>query len=118
MNILVDENIPTMTIVALRELGHEVREIRGTKDQGIHDEAVWRLCQKEKFLLVTTDKGFVSYRTEHHYGILIVRLRKPNRLKIHERVMLALSKYKARYWQGRIVVMRDNVESTSKAHKH
>jgi predicted nuclease of predicted toxin-antitoxin system len=30
MKILVDENIPRMTVDRLRELGHEVRDVRGT----------------------------------------------------------------------------------------
>jgi hypothetical protein len=40
-----------------------------------------------KALLITTDKGFASRRDESHYGILIVRIKQPTRLKIHQRVM-------------------------------
>lgn len=38
MRILVDENIPIMTVHALREMGHEVKDIRGTADEG---SSVW-----------------------------------------------------------------------------
>ena len=31
MKILVDENIPAMTVLSLRELGHEVKDIRSTE---------------------------------------------------------------------------------------
>ncbi|MEK7408859.1 MAG: DUF5615 family PIN-like protein [Acidobacteriota bacterium] len=30
MKILVDENMPRMTVERLRELGHDVKDIRGT----------------------------------------------------------------------------------------
>jgi len=38
MQILVDENIPLMTVEQLHQLGHDVFDIRGTADQGISDE--------------------------------------------------------------------------------
>jgi hypothetical protein len=41
MRILVDENIPTLTIQELRALGHDVLDIRGTPRQGMHDDDLW-----------------------------------------------------------------------------
>jgi len=38
MKILVDENIPLITVQALREMAHEVLDIRGTLDEGASDE--------------------------------------------------------------------------------
>jgi len=35
MRILVDENIPRMTVDALRGLGNDVKDIRGTIAQGL-----------------------------------------------------------------------------------
>jgi len=37
MKVLVDENIPRMTVNRLRELGHDVRDVRGTAEQGLGD---------------------------------------------------------------------------------
>jgi len=87
MKILVDENIPLMTVRALREEGHDVLDIRGTSDEGMENEVLWDMIQKEGRLLIRTDKGFTRHRNDPHHGILIVRLRQPNRLKIHQRVM-------------------------------
>ena len=112
MKIFVDENIPRMTVSALREQGFEVIDIRGSEDQGLTDDAIWREAQKEKCLLVTTDKGFSSHREEPHHGILIIRLKQPTRLKIHQRIMLAIGKYSEKEWPGLMVVMRDMVQST------
>ena len=47
MKILVDENIPLMTVRELREQGFDVVDIRGTEDQGITDEVLWQKVRKE-----------------------------------------------------------------------
>ena len=57
MKIFVDENIPLMTVRALRELGHDVRDIRGTADEGMTDDALWELVQQEGQLLITKTRG-------------------------------------------------------------
>lgn len=111
MNIFVDENIPLMTVRALREMGHNIIDIRGTADEGMTDDNLWEIVQQKKQLLITTDKGFVQHRNELHYGILIIRLRQPNRRKIHERVMQAMERFSENEWLGLLVVMRDVVQS-------
>ena len=83
MKILADENIPRITVERLRELGHDVRDVRRTPDQGLEDADLWKTAREEGRALITTDRGFTQYRRTDHSGILIVRLRQPNRLKIH-----------------------------------
>lgn len=110
MKICVDENIPLVTVTALRILGHDVLDIRGTIEQGLTDDKLWEKVQRENRLLITTDKGFTDYRAEPHYGILIVRLRQPNEQKIHARIMMAINQYSDIEWPGLLVVMRDAVK--------
>jgi predicted nuclease of predicted toxin-antitoxin system len=117
MKILVDENIPLTTVRALRAQGHDVLDIRGTADEGIPDYALWEMAQREERLLITTDKGFVRHREQPHHGILIIRLRQPNRRKIHERVMQAIAQFKADEWLGLSIVMRDIAQSLWRASK-
>lgn len=62
MKVLVDENIPHTTVDYLRELGHDVKDIRGTADQGLADSNLWALAMSEGRLLITTDKGFTEFR--------------------------------------------------------
>jgi len=102
MKICVDENIPLISVVWLKDSGHDVLDIRGTAEQG---------AQRENRLLITTDKGFAAQRAESHYGILIVRLRQPNEQKIHTRIIQAINQYPESDWQGLLVVMRDAVQS-------
>ncbi|MFQ5808695.1 MAG: DUF5615 family PIN-like protein [Armatimonadota bacterium] len=112
MKILVDENIPWMTAEALRELGHDVRDVRGTTGEGVSDEALWGLAQDQGRLVITTDRGFASHRAEPHFGILLVRLRQPNRARIHRRVLQAVAEIDSGEWPGLLVSMRDTVMST------
>ena len=117
MKILVDENIPLVTVKELVLQGYDVVDIRGTDDQGIADEVLWQKAQDKQCLLVTTDKGFTIHREESHHGILIIRLKQPSRQKIHQRVLQALKRYSPEQWPGLMVVMHDAVQSSWRAHK-
>jgi predicted nuclease of predicted toxin-antitoxin system len=115
MRILVDENIPRMTVDALSALGNDVKDIRGTSAQGLPDSELWRVANGEARILITTDKGFSEFRTVPHYGILIVRLRQPNRDKIHRAVMRAIQQFQETEWSDLFVVVRDTMMSTSRS---
>lgn len=49
-----------------------------------------------------------------HNGILIVRLRQPNRRKIHQAVMRAIERFPEEEWSNLLVVVRDTMMSTSR----
>jgi predicted nuclease of predicted toxin-antitoxin system len=117
MRIFVDENIPKITVRSLLEMGHDVRDLRGTTLEGMEDEGIWDLIQQEGCILITTDKGFMQYRNNQHNGILVVRLKQPNRLKIHKRTMKAIIQFAEEEWKGLIVVMRDNIQSVLRSSK-
>lgn len=111
MKILVDENIPLMTVAELQALGCDVLDVRGTPGEGMSDSSMWVTAQRQQCLLVTTDKGFAAKREEPHWGILIVHLRQPNRIRIHRRVMEAVKRFDEGEWRGLVVMMRDRVMS-------
>ena len=115
MKILVDENIPLMTVTALQDMGHDVLDIRGSANQGMKNSKLWKLIQKEHRLLITTDKGFTEYRDTHHYGILIIRLRQPNRHKIHNNILHAMKHIEEKNWENLMLVMRDDFQSEYKS---
>ena len=117
MDILVDENIPLMSVEQLREMEHNVLDIRGTADEGMADELLWDKTFQDKRLLITTDKGFGHYRDREHYGILIVSLRKPNRNKINKRIIEAMKLFSPQQWPGMLVIMRDEAMSTWRQRK-
>ena len=111
MRICVDENIPLVTVNELEARGHDVLDIRGTAHQGISDDLLWRMAQDQGRLFITTDKGFVEHRNESHHGLIVVRLRQPNEMKIHERVMYAFENIETEQWSGVTIVMKDAVQS-------
>ena len=111
MKIVVDENIPLMTVRTLCAMGHDVLDIRGTVDEGMQDDTLWETVQHEGRLLITTDKGFTRYRAAQHQGVLIIRLRRPNRHKIHQRILQAMTQFTDKEWPGLLVVMRDVAQS-------
>jgi predicted nuclease of predicted toxin-antitoxin system len=112
MDILVDENIPLMSVEQLRKMGHDVLDVRGTAEQGISDELLWNKAYQEKRLFVTTDRAFAHYRDREHHGILIVSLRRPNRHRINKRVIEAIRQFSPKQWPDLLVVMRDKTMST------
>jgi predicted nuclease of predicted toxin-antitoxin system len=112
VKIVVDEHIPLMTVRALRAMEHEVYDIRGTPDEGMQDDELWTMVQRQRCLLITTDKGFTQYRVVRHHGVLIIRLRQPNRHKIHYRIMQAMAQFAEIDWPGLLVVMRDKAQSS------
>lgn len=114
MKIFVDENIPKITVNELKSQGFDVLDIRNTKKEGIPDEQVWEIAQNEKRLLITTDKAFSKYRMQNHSGILIVRLQRPNRLKIHNKIMQTINSMDANDWENLIVILKDNVKTSWK----
>ncbi len=95
MKILVDENIPNISVRELRSMGHNVLDIRGTERQGMFDDELWPFAQAEQRMLVSTDKGFTEHRDKQHFGILIVRLRQPNEQRIHSPIMIAFRELSA-----------------------
>jgi predicted nuclease of predicted toxin-antitoxin system len=115
VNIVVDENIPGQTIAWLVAQGHAVSEARKPPLRAAADSVLWDTAQNELALLITTDKGFADRWTEPHHGMLIVRLRKPNRQKIHERIVLAMEQRTVADWKGLLCVMRDRTQSTRRA---
>ena len=115
MKILVDENIPNITVQELRAMGHDVLDIRGTERQGLFDDELWSFVQTERRMFITTDKGFSEHRDEEHCGILVVRLRQPNEQRIHTRIVAALRQFAENDWPGLLVVMRDTVQSVHRA---
>ena len=78
------------------------------------DSAVWPIAVTENRLLITTDKGFMEYWGWPHHGILVVRLRQPNRQRIHKVIMQVMDRFSESDWQGMLVVARDTKMTISR----
>ncbi|MFO7889150.1 MAG: DUF5615 family PIN-like protein [bacterium] len=112
MKIFVDENIPKITVSEIQKKHTDIKDIRGTQQEGIDDTQIWKIVQEEGRLLITTDKGFSRYRYQKHNGIIIVLLKQPILIKIHKRVLSTLEEYSDKKWKNRLVIVRDTVKSS------
>ncbi len=113
MKILVDEDVPFQTVQTLREIGYDVHDMRGKPDEGMKDALLWDIAQSEGRLLITTDKGFAGHRGDTPYGILVVRLRQPNRHKIHQWAIQAITIFDDKEWPDLLqeLIPENDVES-------
>ena len=111
MKIIVDENIPKITINELRLRYPDIKDVRGTSNEGIDDDTLWELAQSERRLLITTDKGFSKYRYQQHHGIIIILLKQPTLMKIHQRAITGIEEFSEEEWKNRILTVKDTVKS-------
>lgn len=92
IKLLTDENIGFRVIYPLRELGLDIKSIL-EDERGAQDSKVLSIANKEKRILITTDKDFgelVNAKQLAHAGILLLRLTddsSKNKVKILQYVL-------------------------------
>lgn len=111
MNFLLDENFPKSAGEFLLEKGHHVIDIRGTSLQGIDDRELFALAQRNQAVLLTTDRDFyhtVPLSYPHHFGVIVVALRQPNRQAILSRLEWLLTQSFLQNLEDKVIQIRDN----------
>jgi predicted nuclease of predicted toxin-antitoxin system len=111
MKVKLDENLPDSLAVALSGEGHDTDTIAEENLTGAGDPEVWSACLEEGRFLITQDLDFSDirqFKPGTHPGIMIVRLRQPGRLALHERVLAAFGGVEADVLEGRFVVVTDH----------
>jgi predicted nuclease of predicted toxin-antitoxin system len=89
MKIKLDENLPLRLATLLKNLGHDVHTLPDELLLGHADTEIWEATHKEARFLITQDLDFSDLRQfapGSHHGILVVRLRSPNRRDLIERI--------------------------------
>lgn len=84
MNILTDANIFASIVKGLRQLGHDVYDIKEQNLGNLPDSEIFILAQNTKRIIVTMDKDFTNillYPPGNHEGIIVARLSK---VKVNE----------------------------------
>jgi len=107
MKIKLDENLPIRLMSILKSLGHGVRTVGEEDLTGRADSEIWEAAQKEDRFLITQDLDFSDVRRfapGTHHGILLVRLRSPNRRNLIERVQELFQKESVNEWAGCFVI--------------
>jgi predicted nuclease of predicted toxin-antitoxin system len=107
MKIKLDENLPRRLANPLKKFGHEVHTVHEEKLIGRPDMEIWAAVQKESRFLITQDLDFSDSRKfahGSHHGILLIRLRNPNRRALIERIEEMLQNENIEEWKGCFVI--------------
>jgi len=107
MKIKLDENLPLRLAILLKDLGHDIHTLGDEQLLGRADAEIWEATQRESRFLITQDLDFSDLRRfapGSHHGILLVRLRSPNRGDLMERVKELFQNENVGEWTGCFVV--------------
>ena len=90
MLFIADANVFVPMVDGLRDMGHDVFDVKEKGLENLSDPEIFRLAQKERRILVTMDKDFSNillYPPGEHQGIIVVKL---YRLKVADATRLFL----------------------------
>ena len=107
MKIKLEENLPDRLVAVLIGLGHNVDTVRTEQLAGRADPDVWSAAQTAQRFLITQDLDFSDvrrYTPGTHAGLLLVRLTRPGRKALFERVSTVFQTENVEDWTGCLVV--------------
>lgn len=110
MKIKLDENLPASLVATLSSLHHDVHTVAEENLSGRSDRDVWEAAQREARFLITQDLDFSDLRRfapGTHAGILLVRLRSPDRQSLSRRVREIFQTEEVISWAQCFVVVTD-----------
>lgn len=85
MRFLTDENTPRMVAELLRELGHDVLDVREVRMAGASDQSVSDFARQEQRVLITQDLDFANilqYPPSEYAGIVVLRVPMPTQRRV------------------------------------
>ena len=77
MLFIADANVFVPMVEGLRQMGHDVVDVKEKGLEKLSDPEVFQLAQNQRRVLITMDKDFSSillYPPGEHYGIIVVKL--------------------------------------------
>ena len=111
MKLKLDENVPAHLAPTLQALGHDVDSVQSEELIGHRDADVWMASQRDGRFLITQDLDFSDarrYVPGSHHGLLLVRLRRPGRAALFERVRQLFAVELVESWTGCLVVATEH----------
>lgn len=107
MKLKLDENVPAHLAAVLQAFGHDVDSVQSEQLTGYRDVHVWTAAQDHGRFLITQDLDFSDarkYVPGGHHGLLLVRLRRPGRAALSERIQQLFATEPVETWAGCLVV--------------
>jgi len=111
MKIKLDENLPVRVAIQMKDPGHDVHTAYDEGFIGHPDKGVWEAAQKESRFLITQDLDFSDSRLfapGSHSGLMLVRLRSPNRRNLVRRIVELFKTERVGEWIGCFVVVTEH----------
>lgn len=111
MKFFLDENFPKSSVDFLKKSGNKIIDIRGTEKEGLDDESIFDLAQKNSAIFLTTDKDFfhtIPFLFENHFGVVIITLSKPNRKNIEEKLVWFTENVDLSDISNKAIILRDD----------
>ena len=74
MDFLTDANVFVPMVVGLRNMGHDVFDLKEASLENLADFELFRMAQEKSRILITMDKDFSNillYPPGDHHGIII-----------------------------------------------
>ena len=115
---MIDAQVRKVTIdsiqkvaTLLRDLGHDVHTVGDEALIGQEDREIWQAAQKESRFLITQDLDFSDTRRfvpGSHHGILVMRLRSPNRTNLVARIQEVFQSESIDKWAACFVVATEH----------
>jgi predicted nuclease of predicted toxin-antitoxin system len=110
LRIKLDENLPERLVAALGALGHDIDTVRAERLKGQPDPNVWSATQAAQRFFITQDLDFSDtrrYAPGTHAGPLLVRLTRPSRDALFQRVVAVFQTEIVESWTGCLAVVTD-----------
>ena len=107
MKFLIDECVSPTTSTLLRQLGHDVLDIKEIKGFGLKDPAIYHMACKQKRVLFTIDKGFRSLNPTRCGGIIISTIRPNTPTRYEPRLKHLLTTTRLQDLKGKLVLLEE-----------
>ena len=111
MKIKLDQNLPASLAPILKGCQHDIHTTADENLNGCTDGEVWEATQREQRFLVTQDLDFFDVRRfipGRHHGILLMRLRDPDRRSLIFRLQEIFRHEQVSSWAGCFVVSTEH----------
>ena len=111
MRILADENIARSTLLLLRQLGHDVLDVKEQRWFGYADEKLLRIAVRQSRIVLTIDQDFgniLRFPPLSHQGVLLIQLHNPHPHNVNH-VLSDFLKHKSQsFFRRRLVVLNES----------
>jgi predicted nuclease of predicted toxin-antitoxin system len=107
MKILIDDTLPPLIAARLRGAGHDVRVVHNVASLENQIARSIGTAMRERRLFITAVADATFFKNADHAGVLIIRLRRPNREKLEQAVARGMQQVPESEWPGMTVEIRE-----------